>query len=87
MPFTLNREMQGPADREWKFRVTRTRDGSVVEETFEQVLSRGVVVQIFRDVVGAVPAIGLERDDIDRHWNVLEPRLRAEIERELPADQ
>ncbi len=84
MAFTLDREMQFPVDRGWKFRVTRTREDSVAVETFEQLLSRGVVVQIFRDVMGAIPATGLEQDDIEENWDRLEPRLRAEIAKLIP---
>ena len=88
MPITLNREMtQGPRDRMWRFHVTRTREGSDVDEMIDQPLSHGAVVRIFREVMGEVPANGVGRDDVLQHWNALEPRLRAEIERLIPPDR
>jgi hypothetical protein len=87
MPFTLNREMHGPRDQGWRFNVTRTREGSNVQELIEQTLPYGLVVEIFREAVGDVPANGLGYDDVVQHWDALEPRLRAEIARVLPADR
>jgi hypothetical protein len=88
MPFNLNREMtQGPQENQmWNFRVTKTREGSAVEEMFDQQLPHYSVVRIFRDVLGRLPANGLGRDDVVEHWNALEPRLRAEIATPLPPD-
>jgi hypothetical protein len=88
MPFTLNPEMtQGPQeDHMWSFCVTRTREGSVVEETLDQQLPHYSVVRIFRDAIGRLPANGLGPDDVVEHWDALEPRLRAEIATLLPPD-
>jgi hypothetical protein len=84
MPFILNPELtQGSRDRMWSFHVTRTHEGANVDEVSNQLLSHDVVVRIFREVMGAVPATGLELDDIVER-DRLEPRLRAEIERLLP---
>jgi hypothetical protein len=44
------------------------------------------VVQTFREVIGTVPANGVGHDELVEHWNVLEPRLRAEIARGFPTD-
>jgi hypothetical protein len=56
-----------------------------VAETFEQPLPHDVVVRIFGEVFGRLPANGVARDDVVAHWNVLEQRLRAEIAKVLPA--
>ncbi|HXM94454.1 MAG TPA: hypothetical protein VOA64_09405 [Candidatus Dormibacteraeota bacterium] len=85
MPFTLNRDMtQGPQDRMWRFHGTQTREGSDVVEMFDQPLPHDTVVRVFRDEMGAVPGIGLGRDEVVENWERLEPRLRAEIARLLP---
>ena len=86
MPFTLDREMHGPKGQGWWFIVSRTREGSSVAELIEQTLPYELVVEIFREAVGAVPATGLAYDDVVQHWEAVEPRLRAEIEKVLPAD-
>lgn len=87
MPFTLDREMHGPRGQGWWFIVTRTRVGSSVQELIEQTLPHELVVEIFREAVGDVPANGLAYDDVVKHWEAVEPRLRAEIEKVLPADR
>jgi len=84
MPIALNREMtRGPINGEWIFRLTRTREHSNVRETMDEPLSHTVVVEIYRSVMGRVPATGLNRENVMENWDHLEPRLRAEIEKRI----
>jgi hypothetical protein len=87
MAFTLNREMtQGPGeDHMWRFHVMRTREGSDVQEMFDQPLPHESVARIFREVIGEVPATGLELKNVLENWDRLEPRLLTAIERRIPA--
>jgi hypothetical protein len=88
MSIAVNREMtQGPRDGQWRFRVTRTREHSNVRETTDVPLSHGIVVEIYRSVMGGLPATGLERENVVENWDRLESRLRAEIERRIPPDR
>ena len=58
-----------------------------MQELIEQTLPHDLVVEIFRETVGDVPANGLAYDDVVQHWEAIEPRLRAESEKPLPADR
>jgi hypothetical protein len=87
MAVVLNRDLtQGSQDGEWTFGVSRTRTGSSVSETIWPRLSHEVVVRIYRDAIGALPATGLELSNVLDKWDQLEPRLRAEIEGQICPD-
>jgi hypothetical protein len=86
MAIALNREMTRGPNGVWIFRLTRTREHSNVRETMDERLSHEVVVEIYRSVMGGVPATGLSRENVMENWDHLEPRLRAEIEKRIPPD-
>jgi hypothetical protein len=86
MAIALNREMTRGPNGVWIFRLTRTREHSNVRETMDERLSHEVVVEIYRSVMGGVPATGLSRENVMENWDHLEPRLRAEIEKRIPSD-
>jgi hypothetical protein len=86
MAIALNREMTRGPNGVWTFRLTRTREHSSARETMDERLSHEVVVEIYRSVMGGVPATGLSRENVMENWDHLEPRLRAEIEKRIPPD-
>ena len=86
MPFTVNPEMtQGPQeDQMWRFRVTKTSEGSPVQELIYVPLPHAIVVQIYAEEIG-LPGTGLALANVLDNWFVLEPRLRHEIGQRMPA--
>jgi hypothetical protein len=86
MPFTLNRDMQGPKGDLWEFLTVLTHEGSDVEDLVGVTLSYTTVAQIFHEVLGAIPANGIGHDEVAEHWDALEPRLRAAIAPLLPPE-
>ena len=77
--------MTRTSDPDWRFGYELTREDSPVLQEEAKVLAHRDVRKIYGETVGSEPATGLTREDVWEHWEVLEPKLRAEIERRMSA--